>query len=692
MRTPTAVLISAVLFAASAGADMVLHDFEGDLEAMNLALSDVELKLVKGEEGKALRIDSGHKAEWPGINWAPPDGKWDLSAFLGMRVDVRNVGENPVQIGLRIDNEGGDGAKNCNQKIYGVKPGEAKTLELPFIRRMDSKLKLFGMRGYPGNLHSGPHSVDPSRLIRMFVFVPRPKEDHSFTIDSIRAYGKYEEAAIDPEKFFPFIDEFGQYIHKDWPGKTGSVKQMRRRLEEETRDLKRHPGPKKWNKYGGWLDGPQLEATGHFYPKKYRGKWWLVDPEGRLFFSHGIDCVGVWADSPVDERETWYRDFPGDREEYQDLWGETSNVVRDYYKGRKVRHFNWAGVNVRRKYGEDSTKKHYERAHVRIRSWGMNTIGNWSDHNIFTMKRTPYVVAVHHWGTALAGSEGYWAKFRDVFAPDFSANLKERLAWHKTRTAGDPYLIGYFIDNEISWGNKTALAVATLASPASQPAKRVFLDGLKKKYSSIRKLNRAWGTDHASWDALLDSQEPPDQEKAKEDLEAFTDKTADTYFRKCREAVKEIAPHNLYLGPRFAWVNDLAFKAAAKHCDVVSYNLYWRDVSGFKLPGDADYPVIIGEWHAGALDRGMFMPGLIQVENQKARGEFYRDYATGVLRNPLFVGCHWFQYRDQATTGRSLDGENYQIGFVDICDTPYPETIAAAREVGYRLYEIRSGD
>ena len=24
-------------------------------------------------------------------------------------------------------------------------------------------------------------------------------------------------------------------------------------------------------------------------------------------------------------------------------------------------------------------------------------------------------------------------------------------------------------------------------------------------------------------------------------------------------------------------------------------------------------------------------------------------------------------------------GENYQIGFVDICDTPYPETIAASR-------------
>ena len=45
------------------------------------------------------------------------------------------------------------------------------------------------------------------------------------------------------------------------------------------------------------------------------------------------------------------------------------------------------------------------------------------------------------------------------------------------------------------------------------------------------------------------------------------------------------------------------------------------------------------------------------------------------LGNPLIVGTHWFQYGDQATTGRG-DGENYQIGFVDVCDTPYAETIA----------------
>ena len=52
------------------------------------------------------------------------------------------------------------------------------------------------------------------------------------------------------------------------------------------------------------------------------------------------------------------------------------------------------------------------------------------------------------------------------------------------------------------------------------------------------------------------------------------------------------------------------------------------------------------------------------------------------------MGTHWFQYADQPATGRG-DGENYQIGFVDVCDTPYPEIVKACREVGYGMYASR---
>ena len=59
------------------------------------------------------------------------------------------------------------------------------------------------------------------------------------------------------------------------------------------------------------------------------------------------------------------------------------------------------------------------------------------------------------------------------------------------------------------------------------------------------------------------------------------------------------------------------------------------------------------------------------------------------LANSYLVGAHWFSYSDEPTTGRG-DGENYQIGFVDEADTPYIETVNAARKVGAMLYSACS--
>jgi hypothetical protein len=240
----------------------------------------------------------------------------------------------------------------------------------------------------------------------------------------------------------------------------------------------------------------------------------------------------------------------------------------------------------------------------------------------------------------------------------------------------------------LAWGDELSLATAALASPSEQAAKKVFLADLQKKYGAIEKLNNAWGVSHSSWAALAESRTPPDEQKAKEDLGAFYTKIAEEYFRHCREAVKQVAPDNLYLGCRFAWVNDRGARAAAKFCDVIGYNLYRDDVADFELPEGLDKPVVIGEFHFGALDRGMFHTGLRPTASQRDRAAAYRNYVTGALRNPHFVGAHWFQFGDQATTGRG-DGENYQIGLVDICDKPYPETIEAVRKVGNAMYKTR---
>ena len=109
------------------------------------------------------------------------------------------------------------------------------------------------------------------------------------------------------------------------------------------------------------------------------------------------------------------------------------------------------------------------------------------------------------------------------------------------------------------------------------------------------------------------------------------------------------------------------------------------------LPAKAglDGPMLIGEFHFAASDRGLFWSGLVSADSQADRGRKYVEYVKSALRNPQMVGVHWFQYGDQGVAGR-VDGENGQVGFVDICDTPYAETIAASREIGEGMYAQRT--
>jgi hypothetical protein len=497
-------------------------------------------------------------------------------------------------------------------------------------------------------------------------------------------------AGMDAQQLFPMIDQFGQYRHKDWPGKTRQAADLTRRRDEEAAALAKDSGPADWDPYGGWQAGPQLPATGRFRAEKYEGRWWLVDPEGRLFWSHGIDCVGTSQGvTPITDREHWFAALPERASPLGQFYGEGNWAPHNYYENKHYQTYNFQAANLLAKYGSNWKDKFAVQAHRRLRSWGMNTIGNWSDPAIAAMRHTPYVATIHSGGRHLEGSQGYWGKFADVFAPSFAASVRAAVAHEQDRSANDPWCLGYFVDNELSWGDELSLAVATLVSPADQPAKRVLWDDLKAKYGSIQRLNQAWGTAHGSWDALLESRAAVDAKQAHDDLAAFATKFAEQYFRTCRDAVKAAAPHALYLGCRFAWANDRAVRAAAGFCDVLSFNRYQRDLKGFRLPAGVDRPVIIGEFHFGALDRGMFHTGLVPVTGQPARAAAYKAYVGSAIGHPQIVGTHWFQFSDQATTGRG-DGENYQIGFVDVCDTPYAETVAASREMGQAMYRQRA--
>jgi agarase len=63
----------------------------------------------------------------------------------------------------------------------------------------------------------------------------------------------------------------------------------------------------------------------------------------------------------------------------------------------------------------------------------------------------------------------------------------------------------------------------------------------------------------------------------------------------------------------------------------------------------------------------------------------YEEYVTNATDHPAFVGCHFFEYLDEALTG----DENIVSGFVTVTDGVYPEMVAAAKRVHAKVYRRR---
>jgi len=587
------ILAGSHLPIVEAQVEETLFDYEGAFDVEAVGTRSAEVVIAKGATGQAFDVKLGGQGGRAAVT-LKSDG-WDLSGFLGVAMDVSNRGRTGIGVLAEVEGE----AKNqAFQSFVWVEPGQTETLFVRFWRSKPAEHmeKYFtGMRGLPGGFLSHWVTPDLSRLNTVTVTKARPSQEMHFTVDNIRAAGTYKpptESELE-SGFFPFVDKFGQYVHADWPGKTHSQADVEAQHPAELNDLAAHPGPQNRNRYGGWTAGPQLEATGHFRTQKVDGKWWLVDPEGRLFWSHGVTGVRLSQKTRIGGRANYFAE--------------------------KVPDGDFRQANLKRKFGDDWSAMAAELAHGRFRSWGLNTFANWSDEELYSMSKTPYVVSLGSGMSKEMPSQLDEESFRNTVRKRINA---ERVAGFKD----DPWCLGVFVDNELHWPHENLATVA------------------------------------------------------------------ETYYKVVSEVLNEVAPNILYLGSRIHGSGNprVAYRAAANHCDVVSMNRYRFAVVHEDLPeGSLDKPMIIGEFHFGALDRGLLHTGLRSVVNQRQRALAYTDYVRQALENDRIVGAHWFQHTDQLVTGRG-DGENYQIGFVDIVDRPYPEMIAASRELATYLYKYRT--
>jgi hypothetical protein len=357
-----------------------------------------------------------------------------------------------------------------------------------------------------------------------------------------------------------------------------------------------------------------FRATGYFRIASADGRSWLVTPTGQPFYSSGIDHVTA---SPDVDQTT------GQCPYCQTIAGEYPNLS------------DWATATV-----------------ARLRSWGFNSLGAFSDDTTFG-SQMPYSVQL-----GMASGD-------DWFAPSFVTNADQVAATQVAPLAHDPNLIGFYTDSELHWGpdgsDYQPVLDNYLALPAGSP-------GLAVAQQYVGNPN------------------------------GFVYALATRYFQVTTAAVRMYDKNHLILGVKAEAqeIQPQLLEAAKPYVDVFSIDDYSL-VNGIAqiidkiwpqyLPVTSTFsdfehyvrrPIMVGEYSfiASGPATPDTVPGVYAVyPTQAQRAAAYTNYIEPLYEHsPWVVGDEWFEYVDEPAGGR-FDGENNNFGVVDVEDQPYQDLV-----------------
>ena len=464
-----------------------------------------------------------------------------------------------------------------------------------------------------------------------------PLDKVEMEIHSLKLTNTPHDQFIEPEKL---VDKFGQWIPVDWNGKIKTLDQLNDAWKKDDEKLNAVEDLNR-DKFGGFNNTKQ-KATGFFYTKKIEGKWWFVDPLGNLFLATGINGV-----SPGDYTRTKDRKYI-----FEELPPEEFQKATDDPDAPLISFGEW---NQKRRFGSDWKNSWKNLAVERMHTWGFNAI-NWSVP--YLNDTVVYAKFLKGWGI----EEGVMG-FPDVYSEKFLAKADEVAKQQCYPLRHDQWMLGYFIGNEPVWpGMESRVVDAILESDKLPEMKKALREYLK-------------------------DEDTPQRRKE------FIHKSFVKFLTIINNAIKKYDPNHLTLGIRFGGDLNMEDKVIkmADIFDVFSFNAYLPEVSHDKLNRVTrimDKPILIGEFHFGVPGRGL-NGGLQPVKDQKTRGEAYRHYVETAFSHPNVVSTFWYRWRDQPNTGRS-DGENYNIGFVDVTGLIYDPIVNAAVETHKHIFEVHN--
>lgn len=509
------------------------------------------------------------------------------------------------------------------------------------------------------------------------------------------AYTIHEARLINsPIRTTAWIDKYGQQDHISWPTKVVDDSQLLV-TENLTGNL-----PYPADEYGALTTGYRSTSTGRFRLSRDSGQWRFIAPSGYPFFSTGINDVGLGSHTKYEGREHLFVGMPNRTdpygEHYMDWWDGTRDVLT----------YNFYFANLHRKHGANWQELAYQHNLRRMRTWGYNTFGGYSSPDYTSrneMPSTPVLLVSGDYPT-LPLMDG---NLPDVFDLRYKSAVRDSLVQKLAQLQADPWVIGVFIDNELPWGRGRArerdsrweVPLAALRSPAGSAAKQAFVTMMTRRYRSISRLNYAWRTNFASWDAMRQNTAfslgqgtlPPRIER---DFAGFLTMYATTYYTEIRRAMRTAGYTGLYLGSRFLsyGYTPEVLNVCRRYCDVVSVNIY--DYSPDRLNADLknkSFPVLISEFGFGSFDQGRLGLAHYQTFDEADTNQAYARYVDSLRTWTNLVGLHWFRFEDFAPSGRMGDGENYAMGLVDITDRPHQSLIDVATPLNQMLVERMQG-
>lgn len=469
-----------------------------------------------------------------------------------------------------------------------------------------------------------------------------PLENPTVEIRSISLTDEYQTPTYLGDK--PFVDEFGQWNLAEFKGKVHNEEELKNIWQKEDESIKANPLPR--SEYGGFLD-KNVGGTGFFRVQKIDGRWWFVDPDGYLFLSvsgGGPMPGGGGEASKAKGLEKMFAQYPPETEE---------PLFAGFGDKQQKRMMSFGEWNLHRRYGFGDNWRDLwaDMAVKRMQAWGLNT-------------GSPRPSSFPYLGHLRSRVETIYG-IQDVYAEGYADSVDADVKGQVEKSKDDPFLLGYFLQNEPSWLEiEPRVCQLLLDDTADRPIKVALTEYLKRNGDT-----------------------PESRTK-------FIHETFRKHIATLSGAIRKYDPNHLILGIRFGHSAVPAMdilQTVKDYSDVYAFNTY--RIAPNKEYLDAvfkavDMPMINGEFHFGTIDRGM-APGLVQVANQEERATAFRYFAENAFSHPALVGIAWFQYTDQGLMGRR-DGERYNIGFVDVTDQPYP-IVKGIRATAEDIYKVHSG-